>query len=271
MITSSANTRLKLVRSLASRRQREKLGLFVCEGEDLVQAGIDAGLEPVETLVDGERPVSLHGLGEAEAVAPALLAKISALAHPPRIISVFRRGDLPALGEGGSRPTGLSLWHVGDPGNLGTLLRTADALGPAFVALSTGCADPTGPKAQRASMGAVFRVPMGQFEAAPRPWVALVPRGGQPLEELRYAGGVTFVLGAEREGLPADVLAVCDGTASIPLAPDAESLNVAVAGAIALYELATGRGQDGRSDMRSHRIARKSSYGPTSELKRDEK
>jgi TrmH family RNA methyltransferase len=120
---------------------------------------------------------------------------------------------------------------------VGTLVRAADALGPAFVALSSGCADPTSPKALRASMGAVFRVPMGRFDEAPRPHVALVPRGERSLWALDVGERVTFVLGAEREGLPPDVLAACDDAVSIPLAAAAESLNVAAAGAIALYEL----------------------------------
>jgi TrmH family RNA methyltransferase len=234
MITSSANPRLKLVRRLASRRQRERLGLFVCEGEDLVAAGLDAGLEPAEALIDAERPALTDRLPQGEAVAPELLAEIASLGHPPRVVAVFRRADLPA---GTERPAGLALWHVGDPGNVGTLVRAADALGPAFVALSPGCADPTGPKALRASAGAVFRVPVARFDEAPRPRVALTPRGRRDLHDVELGDRVTFVLGAEREGLPPDVLADCDEEASIPLAVSAESLNVAMAGTIALYEL----------------------------------
>lgn len=233
MITSASNPRLKLVRKLASRRQREKLGLFVCEGEDLVAAGLDAGLDPVEALVDAERP-ALHDRLSAEEVAPQLLAEASTLAHPPRVIAVFRRADLPL---GADAPGGLALWRVADPGNVGTLIRTADAFGPAFVALSPGCADPTGPKALRASMGAVFRVPSAGFDDSPPPRIGLVPHGGRPFSELGLGESATFVLGAEREGLPADVAASCDELVSIPLAEGAESLNVAVAGAIALYEL----------------------------------
>jgi TrmH family RNA methyltransferase len=131
---------------------------------------------------------------------------------------------------------GVALWHVVDPGNVGTLLRAADGLGPAFLALSPGCADPTGPKALRASAGAVFRVPTGRFEDAPRPWIALVPRGGISLPELELGEQATFVLGAEREGLPDEVVSGADATASIPLASAAESLNVAAAGALGLYE-----------------------------------
>jgi TrmH family RNA methyltransferase len=235
VITSAANPRLKLVRRLRSRRQRERLGLFVCEGEDLVAAALEAGIEPVEALVDAERPPRVEGL-EAEEVEPSLLGEVSGLGHPPRVLAIFRRADLPRLDPSAAPPAGLALWHVGDPGNTGTLLRTSDGLGPAFLALSPGCADLTGAKALRASAGAVFRVPTGRFEDTPRPWIALVPRGGKPLPELELGERASFVLGAEREGLPGDVVSRADETVSIPLAEGAESLNVAVAGALALYE-----------------------------------
>jgi RNA methyltransferase, TrmH family len=224
VITSGANPRLKLVRRLASRRQREKLGLFVCEGEDLVEAGLGAGLEPVDQLVAGEN------------VAPEVLASVSTLAHPPRRLAVFRRAELPRLEPGKGPETGLALWRVGDPGNLGAILRAADGLGPAVVALSPGCADPTGPKALRASMGAIFRVPLAAFADAPGRRIALVAHGGEPLHDLDLSGPVTFVLGAEREGLPESVAATCEHRGSIGLQPGADSLNVALAAALALYE-----------------------------------
>ena len=149
------------------------------------------------------------------------------------MIAVYRRDDLPH----GVRPVTLALWHVGDPGNVGTLLRAADAFG-AGVALSDGCADPTGPKALRASVGAIFRVPLSGFDEPPGKRVALVPREGIPLPELDSEGDVVFVLGSEREGLPPEMLERCDERASIPQPGGGESLNVAMAGAIALYELA---------------------------------
>jgi RNA methyltransferase, TrmH family len=220
VITSPHNPKLKLIRRLLeSRRQREKEGLFVCEGEDLVEAARDAGIEPVELLVAGED------------VEPALLAELSTLAHPPRVVAIYARRDLPS----GTLPLTLALWHVGDPGNVGTLLRTADAFGAA-IALSAGCADPTGSKALRASAGAIFRVPLGRFDDAQHPWIGLVAHAGDPLHELELGDSATFVLGAERDGLPADVLERCDARTTIPLAPRSESLNVAAAGAIALYE-----------------------------------
>jgi RNA methyltransferase, TrmH family len=240
VISSAANPRVKLVRKLESRRQRDKLGLFACEGEDLVAAGLDAGLQPVEALVDADRPALLERLPQAETVAPELMASLSTLPHPARVVAVFRRADLPQLVEA---PLGLALWRVSDPGNVGTLLRAADALGPAFALLSSGCADPTGPKALRASAGAVFRVPLGAFEAGEGfVRIALAPRDGVPLPELELPERVIFVLGAEREGLPEEVLAAADAVASIPQAGRAESLNVATAGAIALYEWRRGRG-----------------------------
>ena len=220
MITSAHNPKLKLIRRLLeSRRQREKEGLFVCEGEDLVLAADDAAVDAVELLVSGED------------VEPELVAALSTLAHPPRVLGIYRRDSLPR----GTLPLTLALWHVGDPGNVGTLLRTADAFG-AGVALSAGCADPTGPKALRASAGAIFRVPLARFDDAPRPWIALVAHVGTPLPELEPSESATFVLGAEREGVPADVVERCAFTGTIPLAPGSESLNVAAAGAIALYE-----------------------------------
>ena len=171
-----------------------------------------------------------------ENVSPEVLASVSGLPHPSRRIAVFQRDDLPRLDPGAAPPAGLALWQVGDPGNLGTILRSADALGPAFVALSAGCADPTGPKALRASMGSVFRVPTGSFDEAPGRRVALVAHGGESLREADLSEPVTFVLGAEREGLPESVARACEARVSIPLEPGAESLNVAVAAAIALYE-----------------------------------
>jgi TrmH family RNA methyltransferase len=209
------------VRKLRDRRWRDKLGLFVVEGEDLVEAGLAAGLEPADRLVAGDD------------VVPALLAEVSALAHPPRVVAVFRRDGLPR----GTRPVTLALWHVADPGNVGTLLRAADAF-RAGVALSAGCADPTGPKALRASMGSVFRVPLSDFDEPVGRRIAFVPRDGTPLPELRVDGDVILVLGAEREGLPPEVLERCDERTSIPQPGEAESLNVAMAGTVALYELA---------------------------------
>jgi RNA methyltransferase, TrmH family len=219
VITSAHNPKLRLMRRLlSSRRQREREGLFVCEGEDLLEAARGAGIEPVDVLVSGED------------VAAELLADLSTLGHPPRVVSIFRREDLP----GGTRSVTLALWRVADPGNVGTLLRAADSFG-AGVALSAGCADVTGPRALRASAGAIFRVPVTRFDETEGRRIALDAHAGTPLSELDVTPPVVLILGAEREGLPALEDAE---RATIPLPGEAESLNVAMAGAIALYELA---------------------------------
>ena len=220
MISSKDNAKLKLVRALQRKKERDETGLFACEGEDLCDAALAAGLEPVELLVAGEN------------VEPELLAGVSTLPHPARAIGVFRRADLPQ----GSRDACLAVWRLSDPGNLGTLIRSADAFG-ACVATSEGCADPLGQKALRASAGAIFRVPLVGWDDAPGRRIALDMRGETALAEIDLGRPVTIVLGAEREGLPDAILAECDAIVSIPMPGEAESLNVAAAGAIALYEL----------------------------------
>jgi TrmH family RNA methyltransferase len=221
MIRSRDNERLKLVRKLHERRWRDKLGLFFVEGEDAVAAATAA---PVDLLWAGED------------VEPALLADAGTAGHPPRVIGVYRRADLPAWEE---RPVTLALWRLADPGNVGTLIRTADAFGAA-VALSAGCADPTSPKALRASAGSIWRVPLAVEEPDPSNSlllgarrVALVAHGVSDLGSVDLSGRVAFLVGAEREGLPADIERDVD--ASIPIG-GAESLNAGAAGAIALYE-----------------------------------
>jgi len=213
VIVSRDNERLKLIRKLHERRWRDKLGLFFVEGEDAVAA---ATAEPVALLRAGID------------VDPELLAEVATAPHPPRVIGVYRRGDLPVWEQ---RRVTLALWRVADPGNSGTLLRTADAFGAA-VALSDGSADPTSPKALRASAGSIWRVPLGSWDRVAGTRVALVAHGGLALGEVDLSGHVSFLLGSEREGLPAEVER--DVEVTIPIR--AESLNVATAGAIALYE-----------------------------------
>ncbi len=220
MITSRDNERLKRVRKLLSaRKHREESGLFACEGEDLVDAAHAAGIEPVDLLVAGEN------------VVPELLASVSTLPHPARAIGVYRRSDLPAK----VRDVCLALWQLGDPGNVGTLLRSADAFG-GCVALSDGCADPFSPKALRASAGAVFRVPLIGWDDAPSPRITLVAHGGLPLGDAELTPPLTILVGSERGGLPDDLVTI-GHRVTIPLPGAAESLNVAAAAAIVLYEL----------------------------------
>jgi TrmH family RNA methyltransferase len=236
-ITSPHNEKLKLVRKLGQRKHRAREGLFVGEGEDLLAAARGAGREPVELLT-----AAGAGLGGTE-VEPALLDAVSALGSGTRAIGVWEIEEAPVAG-----PVCVYLHGIGDPANVGAIVRSARSLVPGSVVLGPGSADAHAPKAVRASMGAIFAQPLARagVEQTPAPRVALVAHGGQPLEAIGEAP-LTLVLGAEREGLPGDALAACERQVTIPLRPGAESLNVAAAAAIALQRIssrASGEGDD---------------------------
>jgi TrmH family RNA methyltransferase len=222
MIESPHNEKLKLVRKLRDRKHREREGAFATEGEDLVEAGLAAGAEPRFVLT-----VPGSGL-DGEEVEAELLAGVSSLGSGTRAIAVWQRG----WAEPGGAPC-LYLHGVADPGNIGAIIRTAHALLGGTVVLGPGCADPFGPKAVRASMGSIFGQPVasGNVGETPAPRAALVAHGGKPLSALE--GAATLCLGAEREGLPENVLAACENHVTIPLRDGgAESLNVAAVAAI---------------------------------------
>jgi len=230
-ITSSHNDKLKTVRKLRQRRrERERLGQFVAEGEDLLAAADAAGWQPVERFA-----VTGSGLPGTE-VEPELLAAVSELGSGTRTLAIYRE-------RWAAAPHGLCVYlhGVGDPGNVGTILRSADAFGAGCVAFGRGSADPFSPKAVRASMGAIFTVPVIHAGLADLPGVtvALDAQAERTLadvaEDLGQRAEVTLLIGAEREGLPDDVLAKADHTARIPIAT--ESLNAAMAATVALYEL----------------------------------
>jgi RNA methyltransferase, TrmH family len=229
MITGPQNEKLKLVRKLRERKHREREGLFATEGEDLVKAGLAAGVEPRFLLT-----APGAGLG-GEEVDPELLAEVSSLGSGTRAIAVWPR----LWAEPGGVPC-LYLHGVSDPGNVGAIVRTAHALVGGTVVLGPDCADPHSPKAARASMGSIFGQPLarGAVGDTPRPRAALVAHGGEGLDALDSVA--TVCLGAEREGLPAEVLSQCDVEVTIPLrAGGAESLNVAAAAAIACERISS--------------------------------
>ncbi len=222
MIESPHNEKLKLVRKLQERKHREREGAFVTEGEDLLEAGLAAGAEPRLLLT-----AAGSGLG-GEEVDAELLAGVSTLGSGTRAIAVWPQ----RWAQPGGSPC-LYLHGVGDPGNVGTIVRTAHGLLGGPLVLGPDCADPFSPKAVRASMGSIFGQPIARagIGDTPSPRVALVAHGGAGLEALD--GAMTLCLGAEREGLPDTVLAACEARVTIPLRPGgAESLNVAAVAAI---------------------------------------
>jgi len=228
-IESPQNEKLKLVRKLRERKHREREGCFATEGEDLLEAGLAAGAEPRFVLV-----AAGSGL-EGEEVEPGLLADVSTLGSGARVIAVWpvRWAEEP------TNPC-FYLHGVGDPGNVGTIIRTLDALVGCSAVLGPDTADPFSPKAVRASMGSIFSTPLTKatISATSTPRLAFVSHGGEELDTL--AGAATVCLGAERDGLPEEVLAACERKVTIPLregGPD--SLNVAAAAAIAAQRLSS--------------------------------
>jgi RNA methyltransferase, TrmH family len=242
MIASPQNEKLKLVRKLRDRKHREREGLFATEGEDLVEAGLAAGAEPRFLLTAAGHGLSLDW--GADEVETELLAASSALGSGTRAIAVW-----PLRWSQQAAAPCVYLHGVADPGNVGAIVRTAHALLDGPVALGPGCADPFSPKAVRASMGSLFAQPPARVELGetPAPRAALVAHGGSGLEALE--GAATLCLGAEREGLPEEVLAGCEVEATIPLRPGgAESLNVAAAAAIACERISSAAMPEARPD-----------------------
>jgi len=245
-ITSRTNARLKHARKLQARRHRRLLGQFLAEGEDIVEEALAAGILPAETLIAADRPPD-EGLvarlargGPVHVVRDALLADVGGLGHPARVICLYDIAALPQASPDGAGGTSLAVYlhRVIDPGNVGTVVRACGALGPARLALSPGCSDPLAGKGVRASMGAVFRVPIATGAELPGAGlrVALAAGAATPIWEVDLRGPAVLAVGAERHGLPAEVLEACDVVCAIPQAPGAESLNAAQAATLALYE-----------------------------------
>ncbi len=231
MITSPENDKLKLIRKLHSRSGREKSGLFVAEGEDLIDAAERAEAEAEFVLQAG---VDV----EAE-----LLDAVSTLGSGTRVIGVYPQRFSDPGGQ-----LSVYLHGVGDPGNVGTAIRAAHALADGPVVVGPDCADPYSPKAVRASMGSVFARPPARagFEQLEATTVALDTHAGTPLSELVLEPPLVVCVGAERDGLPPDLLDAARHRARIPIrvgGPD--SLNAAMAATVALYEFANRIGDGG--------------------------
>jgi TrmH family RNA methyltransferase len=221
MITSKDNEKLKLIRKLAERKHREREGMFVAEGEDLVAAAEAAGAEAAFVLRAGED------------VQPELLDAVSALGSGTRMIGVY-----PLVLTEANDGLRVYLDAIGDPGNVGTIIRSADALLGAPVICGPGTADPFSPKAVRASMGSIFSMPpmSGGLDELSDPVVGLAAHGGSAPDD----GPVgALIVGSERGGLSDEARSRCDRLWTIPLTGGAESLNVAAAAAIALGRISS--------------------------------
>jgi TrmH family RNA methyltransferase len=232
-ITSPQNPRLKELRRLSRRRERERSGRFVAEGEDLVLAAERGG----RPALAGFR-LAGSGLGDRHFhdVEPDLMRAVSTLGSGTRVIAIYEQRWVAPRG-----PLCIYLHGVGDPGNVGTIVRSAHAFGASCVALGPGCADPHSPKAVRASMGAIFDVALARVRAVEELPGERIALSASARETLRGGsrGPITLLVGAERDGLPPELLAACERRVRIPIASD--SLNAAMAATVALYEATRDR------------------------------
>lgn len=263
---SASNPRIAHLRRLQGRRRaRLDAGEVVLEGPVVITEAVRGGAPVTEVFVDGDAfDDATEGSALAAAVAvslgagvpvhrlgPGLVERLSDTVTAQGLLAVARRpewrvDDLPA------RPGPvLVLVGVADPGNVGTLVRAAEAAGAAGVVTCAEGADPFAPKTVRASAGSALRLPVveaadalavvAELARAGRRVVATVARDGEPPEEADLTGPVAVLVGSEAHGLPAEVVAAADGAVTIPLAPSVESLNAAVAGAVVLFEAARQR------------------------------
>lgn len=228
---------------------------MLAEGEDVVDAALAHGVRPVALLIDSERVpdddprlLATGDMAERYRVPTQLLSKVSTLAAPPRIMAILPQPPVRSFRDV-TFPPRLGVWLAGvaDPGNVGTLVRTAAALGADWLALGPGSADAFHPRAVRAAMGSTFALPVLEgvtaADLATREGFAVVaatPRDGSPPWEADLAQPHVLALGAERTGL-GPALGELEGghpvvRVTIPQAPGAESLNVSAAGAALMAE-----------------------------------
>jgi RNA methyltransferase, TrmH family len=256
VISSAANPLVKRIRALADRKHRRREGAFVVEGIQPVWRAVEAGWD-VETLVvvpellpesAAEMVAQQRARGvRVAAVTAELAGRLTDRDRPPGLFAVVgsRGSELDALAV---RPDAvfLALHQIGNPGNLGTVIRTADAAGAAGVILLGDAADPFAPAAVKASMGSLFAVPVVTV-ADPGAFLRWARAGGVTVLatsgyaerahwSVDYRAPLAVLLGSEGDGLPTELLAGADQTVRIPMVGTAESLNLAVAAALMLYE-----------------------------------
>jgi TrmH family RNA methyltransferase len=256
-VTSLANPLVKEIRALALPKNRKASGLFVAEGLKLVADAVDGGW-PIRTLVHAARVADdrlvsrlaarTHaGGGRVVAVSEAVLAKISRRDNPQAVVGVFAQRLVAAARI---RPQGGGLWvaleGIRDPGNLGTIIRTVDAVGGDGVILVGETVDPFSLEAVRATMGSIFHVPLARLSRAdlarlaagwPGQVVGTHLAATADYRATGYRPPVLLAMGNEQSGLSPEVAALCGTLVKIPMAGKADSLNLAVATGVMLFEI----------------------------------
>jgi TrmH family RNA methyltransferase len=255
-ITSTSNRRIVEARKLDQRKHRQQQGRFLVEGLQLLHMALDAGAHPVEVFFCAEQfagttaPALIERFRAADAelipVSPHVMDALSQRDEPQGIAATFALFETPldAIRLRGGELVAV-LDRLQDPGNVGTLIRVADAVGAAAVILLEPCVDLFDPKTVRSSMGSLFNLPVARTAevAGLFGWlrdhdlraIGADGRQGQAWGQGLWAGGVALVLGNEARGLSDDVRTQIDGWARLPMSGKADSLNVAVAGGVLMY------------------------------------
>jgi TrmH family RNA methyltransferase len=254
-ITSLANPTVKAVRALHLRKARDESGLFVAEGLKNVTEGVEQGHAPqillygpeaaAHPLLQQAAAAAARAGGEAVEVTEAILAKVSRRDNPQAVVGVFRQAFRPLDRiEPQAAPCWVALHRVRDPGNLGTIVRTADAAGCGGVILVGECCDPYSVEAVRATMGSIFAVPLtrateAEFAAWRAGWpgsvVGTLLSAHVDYRDAAYAHPALLLMGNEQQGLPPAMAGLCDVNVKIPMRGRADSLNLAVATGVMIY------------------------------------
>ena len=259
VITSLSNDTVKAVRALHMRKERDETGLFVAEGLKNVIEGVDTGHAP-KILMHGpdatDHPMmrkaveaTVAARGQVIEVTQDILAKVSRRENPQAVVGVFLQAfqTLEAVTSGDAECV-VALHRVRDPGNLGTIIRTADSAGCGAVILVGECCDPYAVEAVRATMGSIFAVPLvkaseAEFAAWRSRWTGSVVGALLSAEvdhrQAAYVKPTLLLMGNEQQGLPPEMAALCDVSVKIPMRGRADSLNLSVATGIMIYA-ATG-------------------------------
>jgi RNA methyltransferase, TrmH family len=240
VITSTQNPTMKLIRSLGEKKHRQEAGLFVAEGWDMLNRARAEGWEPVHYVTT--EPLAAWGATQAIIVTEKIMAGLSSQNNPHPVLATFAQH----FGET-VEPTGtwIMLEDMRDPGNLGTIIRTADAAGAAGVILVDQSCDPFGKDCIRATTGSIFAVPLVRLDlnaaiALCQSWPGdVVGTSGTADDDYRraYQSPTLLVMGSEGLGLSQDLGNACKSLVRIPMQGRAESLNVATASALMLYEV----------------------------------
>lgn len=254
VVTSLTNPTVKAVRALHMRKEREETNLFLAEGLKVITEGVELG-HPPKMLLYG--PGSDHPLlkkaieatqaanGEVIEVTRDILEKVSRRDNPQAVVAVFEQTFTPLDDlKPDAAPCWVALQAVRDPGNLGTIIRTADSAGCGGVILVGDCCDPYSVEAVRATMGSIFAVPLAKASVAefiewrtrwPGSVVGTLLTATTDYRAADYRKPALILMGNEQQGLPPELAAVCDVNVKIPMRGRADSLNLSVATGIMIY------------------------------------